>query len=922
MPDQDLDRWRARVREHIRSDGREFSSDVIDELACHLAELEASALRGGYSAAGAERLASQALNAAAFLELSERRRARPPRSRDHLPALARDVRYAFRQLRRSPGFTATALLTLAIGIGANTAIFTLLHGVLLKSLPVAHAGRLYAFGDEYRCCPEENLQTNWSIFAYPFYEQIRDQTQSFEELAAMETLRPNLSVRRQGGLVAEAFTGEFVSGNYFSTLGVNAVAGRVLGSGDDRKGAAPVAVASYSAWQRYGLDASFVGQTVAINGVPVTLVGVTPPGFFGDRLESHPPDFWLPFSLEPAFTRESTLLDVPAAAWVYVIGRLRPGLEPEPVQAELTTALRDYLRVPGHINRKEDVTKVDAQVIRLAPGNAGINAMRKEYEQGLYLLLALSAAVLLTACANLANLLLARSAGRNVHTAVELAMGASRAQVLRRHLTESVVLAIAGGAAGLATAAFASRAIVLRTFGEAPHVPIATASSAPILLFTFGVSLATVALFGAAPAWLASRADPADALRGASRVVKDAALPQRSLVVFQSALLLILLTVAGLLTQSLRNLDRQPLGFETDGRVIVQIDPQSAGYTQAGLDALYVRIEDQLSRLPGVMSESLSLYTAQQNNNIWGARIFIEDGRGPWPSSWNRVGARYFETIGTPIVRGRVIDERDTADSPHVAVINETFAARYLPNQDPIGLRFGKDEPGRADDYEIIGIARDARYREPSQPVRPMFFVPLTQRTSYVGGLSNKIEESSRYVGSIELHVEGAPGAMAPVVRAALARVDPNLPPTAMTTFADLVATTTSERTLVAELSDAFGAITLLLAAVGLYGVTAYRVARRTREFGLRLALGATHRDIAGLVMRGALSQIGMGVLIGLPLALAAARALQRQLFGVSPLNVRAFLFGVVVVIGCGLAASALPARRAAKIAPTEALRM
>ena len=738
----------------------------------------------------------------------------------------------------------------------------------------------------------------------------------------MDALRPNLSVRRRSGLVAEAFTGEFVSGNYFSTLGVEALAGRVMGAGDDRKGATPVAVASYSAWQRYGLDAGLVGQTLTINGLPVTLVGVTPPGFFGDRLESHPPDFWMPFSLEPAFTRESTLLDVPAAAWVYVIGRLRPGLDPEPIQAELTTALRAYLRVPGHINRKEDLTKVDAQAIRLAPGNAGINAMRKEYEQGLYLLLALSAAVLLTACANLANLLLARGTGRKVQTAVELAMGASRAQVLRRHLTESVVLAIAGGAAGLVTATFASRAIVLLTFGEAPHVPIATTSSVPILLFTFGISLATAALFGAAPAWLASHTDPADALRGSSRVVRDTALPQRSLVVFQAALLLVLLNIAGLLTQSLRNLDRQPLGFETDGRLIVQIDPQSAGYTQEGLDALYRRIDDRLSRLPGVTSESVSLYTAQQNNNIWGARIFIEGGRGPWPSSWNRVGARYFETIGTPIVRGRAIDERDTTDSPHVAVINETFAARYFPSQDPIGLRFGKDEPGRAADYEVIGIARDAKYREPSQPVRPMFFVPLTQRTNYVGALSNKIEDSSRYAGSIELHVQGAPGAMAPAVRAALASVNPNLPPTAMTTFAGLVGNTTSERTLVAELSDAFGAITLLLAAVGLYGVTAYRVARRTSEFGLRIALGATRRDIAGLVIRSALSQIGLGLLIGLPLALAAARALQHQLFGVSPLDVPAVVFGAVVVIGCGLAASALPARRAAKIAPTEALRM
>jgi predicted permease len=923
MRDHELHDWRILILDRANRDRRELSGEVVEELACHLADLQASAKHQGLSEDEARRTALDALNAASFLELSSCPLASHARRRgDNMPALVRDIRYAFRQLRRSPGFTATALVTLAIGIGANTAIFTLVHAVLLRSLPVAHAPQLYKLGDEYRCCPYENLQGNWSIFSYPFYLEIRDQTPGFEELAAMENMRPELSVRRGGGTgVAEPFTGEFVSGNYFTTLGVRALVGRVIGPADDRQGAGAVAVASYAAWQKYGFDASVIGQPLAINGVSLTLVGVTPPAFFGDRLESHPPDFWMPLSLEPTFTRESSLLEEPAAGWLYIMGRLRPDAQPERVQAQLTTSLRHYLQVPGHVNRDEDRKNIDAQVIRVASASGGINAMKGEYQQGLFLLLAVSAAVLLIACANLANLLLARGAAQRVRTAVELAMGASRRQILRRHLTESIVLSLAGGAAGLLTAVYASRGILLMAFRGAPYVPIATTPSVPILVFTFAVSLVTGVLFGVGPAWLASRSDPADALRGSSRVVSDAALPQLSLVVLQAALSLALVTVAGLLTQSLRNLDSQALGFEPSGRLIVQIDPQSAGYTQARLPGLYRRIDDRLSRLPGVISESLSLFTAQQGNSIWGSRIYTAAGSGPSPSSFDRVGARYFETIGTPIVRGRGIGEHDTADTQHVAVVNETFARQYFPDQDPIGQHFGKVAPGHAGDYEIVGVATDARYLDASRAVRPMFFVPLLQRITYSSDVPNRIEESSMYMGSIELHVHGDPDAIAPAVRAALAQIDPNLPPTTMRSFPELIQITTSGRTLIARLSDAFGVIALVLAAVGLYGVTAYRVVRRTSEIGLRMALGATRGDIAALVIRGACCQTAGGLLVGVPIALLAAKGLQQQLFGVSPFNLPALAVAAAVVGGCALLASVLPAWRATAIAPIEALR-
>ena len=923
MHDREVGGWRKRVREHAEREGRELPADVVDELAGHLADEQASTMREGRSEDEARRLALQALNAASFGELSRRPRARLPRLGEGLPTLVHDVRHALRQLRRSPGFTATALVTLAIGIGANTAIFTLVHAVLLKSLPVAHADELYKLGDAYACCTKELLQGRWSLFSYPFYAQVRDSTPGFAELAATDALRPGLSVRRMGGGagVAEAFTGEFVSGNYFTTLGVSALAGRVIAPSDDLGGAPPVAVASYAAWQRYGLDESLIGQPLAINGASVTLVGVTPPAFFGDRLDRRPPDFWLPLGLEPTFMRESSLLEEPVAGWLYMIGRLPPGAEPAPVQVRLTTALRNYLRVPGHVLRTGDVAKIDEQVVLLTPGGGGFNAMKDRYQQGLYLLLAVSAAVLLIACANIANLLLARGAARRGRTAVELAMGASRGAILRRHLVESAVLALAGGAAGALTAALASRAIVLLAFPGPTPVPIATAPSPAVLGFAFAVSLATAVLFGAGPAWLASRSDPADALRGSSRVIGDAGLPQRLLVVLQTAVSLALVTVAGLLTQSLRNLDRQPFGFEPSGRLVVEIDPQSAGYTPPRLDDLYRRLDDRLSELPGVLSHSLSLYTAQQGNNLWGGSIYLDDGTGPLSLVWDRVGARYFETIGTPIVRGRGIGEHDTAESPRVAVVNEAFARQFFSGRDPIGRRFGKYEVAHARDYEIVGVAQDARYADASRPVRPMFFVPLPQTVMYSAQIPNMVEESSRYVGAIELHVAGDPDAVGPAVRAALADVDPDLPATAMTSFPDLIRTTTSERTLIARLSDAFGAIALLLAAVGLYGVTAYRVARRRTEIGLRMALGATRGDIAGLVIRGAFSPTAVGVLIGIPMALLAARALQHQLFGVSPFHPPALALAAAVVAGGALFASALPARRAAAIAPMEALR-
>ncbi|MGE5243160.1 MAG: ABC transporter permease [Betaproteobacteria bacterium] len=840
-----------------------------------------------------------------------------------MSTLAQDVRYAFRQLRNAPGFAITALLMLAIGIGANTAIFTLVHGVLLRSLPVARPDQLYKLGDEYNCCVEGDLQNNWTMFSYPFYELARDHTQAFEQLAAAQTNRPSLSVRRAGSdAAAEALNGEFVSGNYFATLGVGAFAGRTVSPEDDRSGAPAVAVISYRSWQeRYGGDRSILGAPVVVNGVPVTVIGVAPPAFFGDRLETDPPDFWMPLALEPVFTRERSLLRSTSSAWLYVFGRLRSGARPAQVAAQLTTELRQYLLTPGNASIHQNLKQIDKQQIRLAPGGGGINAMKDDYERGLLLLLAASAAVLLIACANLANLLLARGASARVRTALQLAVGASRARIVRSGLTESLVLALLGGAAGLVLARYASRAMLLIAFRGATVVPISTSPSIPILIFTFLIALATGVVFGVGPAWMASRADPADALRGAGRTTRDtSAFSQKALVVVQAALSLMLLTMAGLLTRSLQNLENQSYGFERQGRLVVRINPASAGYTQERLTGLYERLEAGLARIPGVVNASLALYTAQQGNN-WGESVYIAGKQVTGGSSWVRVSAHYFETIGTPIVRGRGIEEQDTAASQKVAVINEAFARRYLPNEDPIGKHFGKDEADHAGDYEIVGIAADAKYQDASQAVRPMFFVALPQKITYATAEDNRVEESSMYMGTIVLHTHGDPDALGPGVRRALAEVDPDLTPTSMRSFEEQVRIQTSEHTLIARLTDAFGLIALLLASVGLYGVTAYRVTRRTNEVGLRMALGAGRADIVSLVLRGSFAQVGIGLLLGIPLALLASQWLQHQLFGIPRFDPWSLTIAIVVLGLCALAASLVPAARAAAIEPARALR-
>lgn len=844
-----------------------------------------------------------------------------------MQTLFQDLRYALRQLRHSPAFTFTAVITLALGIGANTAIFTLVHAVLLQSLPVANPGQLYKLGDRYNCCVMGSLQDqDWAMFSYRFYVQARDHTPAFEELAAAQTNRHGLSVRVAGeNSPADLFRGELVSGNYFSTFGLRPAAGRLLSSTDDSAAAAPVAVMSYRTWQRrYAADESLIGKALIVNGNPMTLIGVAPPGFFGERLESDPPDFWLPLSYEPTLDGQGGLLNQPLA-FLYVLGRLNPGAQPAQVQAQLTAELRSYLATPGNVySSLGDISKrIPKQEIHLAPGGSGIQQMKYTYEKGLYLLMAASTVLLIIACANLANLLLARSTGLRSRIALQLAMGASRRRIMAAQLTESVLLACLGGAAGLLLAFYGTKAMLLIAFRGADFVPISASPSIPVLGFTFVVALLTGIAFGAGPAWLASRSDPAEALRGTNRATRDrSALPQKSLIVLQAGLSLALLCIAGLLTQSLRNLQNQDYGFQRQGRLVIRIDPQAAGYTPERLMPLYRKIEDRFSSLPGVSSESLSIYAPQQHDS-WGESVYFpgkpkQDDNSSW---WDRVSAHYFESIGTPIVQGRGFNEQDTATSQKFAVVNEAFVRRFLLNEDPIGQHFGMDFQANANDFTIVGVAKDAKYRNAEEPATPMFFVPLEQPITYQNPDMRRLVAQSLYMHSIQLHVAADPDAMIPAVRRAFADIDPNLALLSIRSYADQVKIMNSDKALISRLSGVFGLLALLLASVGLYGVTAYRVARRTSEVGVRMALGATRTDILALVLQGAFAQVGLGLLIGIPLAIGAGKLLAHQLYGVSFFDPVIMAVAVGVLAFCALLASILPAGQAASIEPMVALR-
>ncbi|MFZ0617359.1 MAG: ABC transporter permease [Candidatus Acidiferrales bacterium] len=839
----------------------------------------------------------------------------------------KDIRYALRQFAHAPIFTATAVLTLALGIGATTAIFTLVHAVLLNSLPVAKPSELYRVGDIENCCVNGGLQDDWSLFSYDKYKTFRDNTSGFVELAALQAGGSLTGVRRSGSnQPAESQRTEFVSGNYFAMFGIGPYAGRMLTPQDDRKGAEPVVVISYRAWQqKYGGDRSVVGGSFALNGQPFTVVGVAPPGFFGDRLEQ-PPAFWIPISQEPLIDGPSSILDFPQQDWLDVIGRVAPGANVKQIEAHMQVELQQWLLSPVAKLQPGERDLVSKQTLHLSPGGAGVQMLRDQYQSGLHLLMWISALVLLIACANVANLMLVRATTRKLQTSIRAALGAPRSRQIRQVLTESIVLAVLGGMAGVALA-FAGTSAILRLAFQDTYVAIHASPSLAVLTFTFALSMLTGIFFGVAPAWITANTAPADALRGAGRSTgRSGGWAQKALVIAQAALSLVLLSAAGLLTQSLRNMRSQNFGFETANRYILHIDPQMAGYKPDQIPALYRQLHDSLAAIPGVAQVSFSLYSPMEGDN-WGETVFIEGQAPPPPdsnqnsASWVRASIGYFETLGTKIIQGRSFSEQDSPTSQHVAIVNQTFAKRFFKGDTALGKHFGDLDMQHAGSFEIVGVTEDTMYRDPTSPMRPMFFLPASQKMAYDDPRFVTFENRSHYLNAVEIRTLGKVPDLESQVRRTLSGVNQDLAVLDFMTFAAQVANNFNQQVMIAKLTSLFGFLALILASIGLYGVTAYSVERRTNEIGIRMALGAGRPNILGIVLRGALLQMGIALAIGIPVTIAAGRLMAAQLFGVKPYDPRILLVTSAALAFAAFLAAVVPARRAATLDPMGALR-
>jgi macrolide transport system ATP-binding/permease protein len=842
--------------------------------------------------------------------------------------IMQDVKYALRQLRKAPGFTLTAVLTLALGIGANSAIFTLVHAVLLQNLPVSDPKMLVRLGDKDDCCVMGGRPENedYSVFSYDSYRHLRDSTPEFEQLAAMQAGvgQGTLTAQRgSGSNLSKASSGEFVSGNYFQTFGLQPFVGRLLLPSDDVAGAPMAAVLSYRAWQRdYAMDPSVVGSTFQLNTHPVTVVGVTPPSFYGDRMTDTPPDFYLPLTMDPILD-PGALLNRPEISWLYVLGRVKPGTQIGPLQEKMSGLLRDWL-VPLKAYQNADGKKALPKThLVLTPGGVGIANMQTEYRSGLELLMGISGLVLLIACANIANLVLVRGMARRAETSIRMALGAARKRIIRQMLTESVVLACLGGVAGLAVAYAGTRMLLALAFPDSPGLPIHASPSVPMLGFAFGLSLLTGLIFGIAPAWITSHSEPADALRGANRSTRDSAsLLQRSLVVTQATLSLVLLVGAGLLAKSLNKLEHQNFGLQTENRVVIHISPDNAGYKPDQLQALYGEIVDSFRALPGVERVGLSLYTPLEGDN-WGEGVTIqgrpEPGRNDHVgASWDRVTPDFFQVIGQQVLRGRGITDQDTGTSPMVAVVNETFVKKFFPNgQDPIGVHFGLDGVKSAGEIEIVGVVSDVKYMNPREEVRAMYFRPFLQHAP----LSDNLDVRSLFAGAIMLQMRGPSEGLEAQVRRTLANINPNLTVVNFNSFGGQIEGQFTQDKLIARLTLLFGVLALVLASVGLYGVTAYTVARRTPEIGIRMALGAGRGSVVSMVLREAMLQAGIGLAIGLPVALLCVRFLKTQLYGTGGQDPLVLAGAVAVLIVSACVAGLIPARRAASTDPVKALR-
>jgi predicted permease len=831
--------------------------------------------------------------------------------------LLKDIRYGFRGLLKRKGFAAIAVLTLALGIGANTAIFTLVNAVMLKSLPVDKPEELVLFSDatgEGTSIEDSPRTGQWRLFSYASYEYFRNHNQSFQDIAALRSGASRLSVRRPDSESAARGSGQLVSGNYFSVLGVRAVRGRVLTDEDDKAGAQPAAVMSHRYWeQELNRDPSVVGKNFVINGTNFTIVGVTPPEFFGERVR-RPPDFWLPLSFQPQIELRESFLTNDQIYFLMVMGRLKPGTTIEQAQATTTVALQQFLTEQAGSKLTEERQKgIQNTYATLVEGQGGISRLRSIYSTPLHMLMAIVGMVLLIACANVGSLLLSRAASRRAEISLRMALGATRWRIIRQMLTESMLLAIIGGICGVLLAQWGVTVLVGLVARDAP---LDTRPDVGVLAFTAGVSILAGLLFGLIPAVQASRANLSSTMKEKNRTRSGflRLSPSSLMVVLQVGLSMVLLTGGGLFARSLMKLQDEDLGFDRNNVLLLGIDPRLANYKPTELATLYQQIIERLSSLPQVRNVSIATYSplsgTRRSSSVQVHGYTAQPGED-LDTQDILTAPKYAETLGMPLLRGRDIEPRDTAAAPLIAVVNEAFAEKFFKDQNPIGRTFTfDDDSDNGASVEIVGVVGDIKRDDVREKPEPTVFRPIFQA-----------QDQGAYAATIHIRTQGDPTPLTPQVRQMISQIDDKLPIFGVTTLNDQLHENLSQERLIAQLVSFFGALALILACIGLYGVMAHGVARRTNEIGIRMALGAKGGNIAWMVLRETLYLVLAGLVLGVPAALLGGRLISSQLFGLSATDPLTLVVAAIVLTVVAMLAGYLPARRASRVNPLNALR-
>lgn len=889
---------------------RALDRDLDRELHAHLALLTDDLMRSGLSREEANRRARITLGGIEQVKEASR----DARGTRFIEDWWQDTRYALRALRRAPGFSAAAILTLAVGIGANTAVWSVLDALVLRALPVERSDELYAL----RHGDPSDEDPNY-IFSLPRMGRFQGALPDSVRIGAMSSIA-RLYAAADGP--AQPVEAQLVSGNWFQVLGVGAARGRVLGTGDDGEvGAHPVAVLSDAYWARqFGRSPAAVGSTIRLNGAPLTVVGVAEPEFGGLTI-GNPVDLWVPLAMQPqvrftgnAATRGNADTEKPWPPqddinWLTLITRAPPGVR-EAAELRLANQYRaELLEETAQMDSATRAHRLREQ-LALEPLAKGFSPLRAQFGHPLKVLLGGVGLVLLIACANLASLLLARSATRSQEVAVRVSLGARPGRLLRQVLTESMTLSLLGGLASLAVAWWGGTALLRASSATGSRIPLALALDVRLLVFAFLLSVITGLLFGLAPALRTARTAPFGSFKTGGRVAERSLhrLPLgRLLVMAQIALSLVLIAGASLFVRTLRNYLQIDTGFPRESLVAARIDTRSAGYAHEQLPALYQRLQDAVAAVPGVRSVGLTMY------GIAGGVARTSGMQVPGqtrPPDWDRsaqenfVTAGYFATVGIVLLRGREFTAADVVGGPKVAVVSQAMAKHFFGTEDVLGKRFGYGDP----EFEIVGVIRDVRVNGLKGRPRRLVFRPLAQ-------------EPAEYIQSIEARVAGPPADVARPIRAAIAAVDPNLPLREVVSLSDLMERGLSRELLLARLAGVFSGLALLLAAIGLYGVVAYSVSQRTNEMGIRLALGAMPSKVWRMILRDSLGMVAVGLALGIALWVPLQGLVRNLVFGLSPRDPMTLLFAVAVLAAVGVMAASLPAWRAARVDPARALR-